>query len=67
MWEAETGQEELNIRYGDALSAADHHLIAKQAVKDIADQKGHAASFMAKWHHAKVGSAAHIHQSLMKP
>ncbi|MEM6637299.1 MAG: glutamine synthetase family protein [Pseudomonadota bacterium] len=64
--EAETGQEELNIRYGDALLAADHHTLAKQAVKEIADAHGHAASFMAKWHHDRVGSAAHIHQSLFR-
>ncbi|MEL7114699.1 MAG: glutamine synthetase family protein [Pseudomonadota bacterium] len=64
--EAETGQEELNIRYADALLAADHHTLAKQAVKEIANSHGHAASFMAKWNHAKVGSAAHIHQSLFK-
>ena len=64
--EAETGQEELNIRYADAMLCADHHIIAKQAVKEIADAHGHAASFMSKWHHKKVGSAAHIHQSLMK-
>jgi len=63
--EAETGQEELNIRYADALLCADHHTLAKQAVKEIADQKGHAATFLPKWHHDKVGSAAHIHQSLM--
>jgi len=62
--EAETGQEELNIRYADAVLAADHHVIAKQAVKEIADSRGHAASFIAKWRHDKVGSAAHIHQSL---
>jgi glutamine synthetase len=62
--EAETGQEELNIRYADAVLAADHHTIAKQAVKEIATAKGHAASFMAKWRPDKVGSAAHIHQSL---
>ncbi len=64
--EAETGQEELNIRYGTGLEAADHHIIAKQAVKDIAHSQGHAASFMSKWHHSKVGSAAHIHQSMFK-
>lgn len=64
--EAETGQEELNIRYADGLLCADHHVIAKQAVKEIADAAGHAASFMAKWHHAKVGSSAHIHQSMFK-
>lgn len=64
--EAETGQEELNIRYADALLAADNHIIAKQAVKEIANQNGHAATFLPKWHHDKVGSAAHIHQSLFK-
>ena len=65
--EAETGQEELNIRYAEALLCADHHTLAKQAVKEIANQQGHAATFLPKWHHAKVGSAAHIHQSLMTP
>ncbi|WP_049641933.1 glutamine synthetase family protein [Candidatus Rhodobacter oscarellae] len=63
--EAETGQAELNIRYAEALLCADHHTLAKQAIKEIADQRGHAATFMPKWHHDKVGSAAHIHQSLM--
>jgi glutamine synthetase len=39
--------------------------MAKQAVKEIAMQHGHSASFLPKWHHDKVGSAARIHQSLM--
>ncbi|MGR3823649.1 MAG: glutamine synthetase family protein [Salipiger marinus] len=64
--EAETGQEELNIRYADALTCADYHTIAKHAIKEITHQKGHAATFMAKWRADKVGSAAHIHQSLFK-
>ena len=64
--EAETGQEELNIRYASALDCADHHTIAKQAVKEIAWAKGHAASFLPKWHHDKVGSSSHVHQSLWK-
>ena len=64
--EAEAGQAELNIRYADALLAADHHTVAKQAIKEIADQKGHAASFLPKYHHDRVGSAAHIHQSLFR-
>ena len=64
--EAETGQEELNIRYADALACADHHTIAKHAIKEIAWQQGHAASFLAKWHHDKVGSASHVHQSLWR-
>ena len=64
--EAETGQAELNIRYADALTACDHHVIAKQAVKEIADRAGHAASFLPKWRADKVGSAAHIHQCLTR-
>ncbi|MCR9158507.1 MAG: glutamine synthetase family protein [Rhodobacteraceae bacterium] len=64
--EAETGQEELNIRYADALACADNHTIAKHAVKEISQLHGHAASFLPKWHPAKVGSAAHVHQSLFK-
>jgi len=64
--EAETGQEELNIRYAEALLCADHHTIAKQAVKEIANQHGHAATFLPKWQRDKVGSAAHIHQSLFR-
>lgn len=64
--EAETGQEELNIRYADALACADNHTIAKHAVKEIAHMKGHAASFLPKWRADKVGSAAHVHQSLFK-
>ncbi|MGJ8602994.1 MAG: glutamine synthetase family protein [Marivita sp.] len=64
--EAETGQEELNIRYADGLACADNHTIAKHAVKEIAHMQGHAVTFMPKWHADKVGSAAHVHQSLFK-
>ena len=62
--EAETGQEEINIRYAAALDCADHHTIGKNAIKEIAWQQGHAATFLPKWHHDKVGSASHVHQSL---
>ncbi|WP_050527075.1 glutamine synthetase family protein [Pseudorhodobacter aquimaris] len=64
--EAETGQEELNIKYADAMKTAEYHSIAKHAVKEIAWQQGHAASFLPKWHHSKVGSSSHVHQSLWK-
>ena len=64
--EAETGQEELNIRYSAALDTADNHTIAKNAVKEIAWQHGHAVTFLPKWHHDKVGSSSHVHQSLWK-
>ncbi len=62
--EAEAGQEELNIRYAEALACADHHTIAKHAVKEIAWMNGHAATFLPKWDHRRVGSSSHIHQSL---
>ncbi len=64
--EAEAGQEELNIRYADAMATADHHTLAKHAVKEIAHQLGYAATFLSKWHHDRVGSATHVHQSLWK-
>ncbi|MGB8624233.1 MAG: glutamine synthetase family protein [Paracoccaceae bacterium] len=63
--EAEAGQEELNIRYAGALETADHHSIAKNAVKEIAWAKGRAVTFMSKYHHDRVGSSSHIHQSLL--
>lgn len=63
--EAETGQEELNIRHADALACADHHTIAKHAIKEIAWQQGHAVTFLPKWATGKVGSSSHVHQSLV--
>lgn len=62
--EAETGQEELNIRYDTAMSCADHHTIAKHATKEIAWQMGRSVTFLSKWDHKKVGSSSHVHQSL---
>jgi len=62
--EAETGQEELNIRYAPAMDCADYHTIAKNAVKEIAWANGRSASFLAKWRSDKVGSSTHIHQSI---
>jgi glutamine synthetase len=64
--EAEAGQEELNIKYADALACADHHTIAKHATKEIAWAAGHSATFLPKWHPSRVGSASHVHMSLWK-
>ena len=62
--EAEAGQEDLNIKYAEALATADHHTLSKHGIKEIAHQHGYAATFLPKWHHTRVGSAAHVHQSL---
>ena len=64
--EAEAGQEELNIKYAEALDTADFHTIAKHAIKEISWQQGHAVTFLPKWHHDRVGSSSHVHQSLWK-
>ena len=62
--EAEAGQEELNIRYSEAMDCAEFHTIAKHATKEIAWQHGRAATFLPKWDHNRVGSSSHVHQSL---
>jgi len=62
--EAEAGQEEINVRYADALRTGDNHAITKNACKEIAWSKGRALTFLAKWHHARAGSSCHVHQSL---
>ncbi len=58
------GQEEINVRYADALEMADRHVILKNAIKEIAWAHGRAVTFMAKWNYALAGSSAHIHASL---
>jgi glutamine synthetase len=58
------GQEEINVRYADALEMADRHVLLKNGVKEIAWAHGKCATFMAKWNYALAGSSAHIHLSL---
>ena len=58
------GQHELNIRYAPVLEMADRHLVLKQAVKEIADQLGCSATFMAKPDAEQAGSSSHLHLSL---
>ena len=60
------GQEEINVRYADALTMADRHVIIKNATKEIAWQQGKAVTFMAKWDFGLAGSSSHIHMSLAK-
>jgi glutamine synthetase len=58
------GQFELNIRYDDALKAADDAFIYKNGIKEIVAQHGLMASFMAKPRRDWAGSSCHVHQSL---
>ncbi len=50
------GQEEINVRYTDALSMADRHVILKNGIKEIALLNGKAVTFMAKWRYDLAGS-----------
>ncbi len=57
-------QYEINLRHGDALSAADRAFRLKTAVKDIAAQNGLVATFMGKPFNDQGGSGTHLHISL---
>jgi glutamine synthetase len=58
------GQEEINVRYADALEMADRHAILKNGIKEIAYGLGKAVTFMAKWDFSLAGSSSHVHASL---
>jgi glutamine synthetase len=61
------GQEEINVKYADALTMADRHVVLKNATKEIAWAAGKAVTFMAKWDYTLAGSSSHIHMSLADP
>ncbi|PLX37380.1 MAG: glutamine synthetase [Hyphomicrobiales bacterium] len=63
--EACAGQEEINVRYTDALTMGDRHAIIKNGCKEIAWSKGRSISFMAKWDDSFAGNSSHVHQSLV--
>ncbi|MCD2176499.1 glutamine synthetase family protein [Rhizobium sp. C1] len=62
--EASAGQEEINVKYDEAVVTADQHSIVKNGAKEIAWARGKAITFLAKWSNAAAGSSSHIHQSL---
>ena len=62
--EAGRGQWEVNLPHTDPLAAADHHLIFKLGVREIARQAGCSVSFMARPVPDDLGSSCHIHCSL---
>ncbi|HEY0279049.1 MAG TPA: glutamine synthetase family protein [Solirubrobacterales bacterium] len=58
------GQQEVNLRYADALEMADRHVLYKNGVKEMADLAGLTATFMAKPAIGEIGSSCHIHCSV---
>ena len=62
--EAGLGQQEINLRYSEALIQADRNVLYKHAAKEIAWGQDRSVTFMAKWDEKHTGSSAHIHVSL---
>jgi glutamine synthetase len=60
------GQHELNVRYADALTMADRHVVYKQCLKESADRIGASVTFMAKVATDQAGSSCHVHMSLWR-
>jgi glutamine synthetase len=58
------GQEEINVRYAEALDMADNHVIMKNGCKEIAHNMGKAITFMAKYNFGHAGNSSHIHNSI---
>src|SRR5499426_684252 len=58
------GQEEINLRYAEALEMADRTALYKHGAKEIAHQHGAAITFMAKYDMTAAGSSFHLHSSL---
>ena len=60
------GQFEINLKHrDDALLACDDAVYLKRAVKAVARQQGHQASFMAKPLAEQAGSGLHVHVSVL--
>ena len=64
--EAYKGQHEINLKYADALKAADQHLMFKHGMKEICIQNDKSVTFMAKPYAEWTGSSGHIHLSMME-
>jgi glutamine synthetase len=62
--EAAPSQQEIDLRFGDALAIADSLMTCRFVVKEIARQHGIHATFMPKPLYAQNGSGMHTHQSL---
>jgi len=58
------GQQEINVEYCEVLEQADRNVLTKHAAREIADAKGSAVTFMAKWDESLAGSSMHQHLSL---
>lgn len=64
--EGAPGQQEIDLRYADALTTADNIMTFRTVVKEVALQQGLYASFMPKPFAQYPGSGMHTHMSLFE-
>ncbi|ANC29925.1 type I glutamate--ammonia ligase [Isoptericola dokdonensis] len=64
--EAGPGQNEIDLRYADALATADNLMTFRTVVKEVALEQGVFASFMPKPLANQPGSGMHTHMSLFE-
>jgi glutamine synthetase len=64
--EVSPSQQEIDLKYADALTMADQVMTHRMTVKEIAYRHGYYATFMPKPVYGVNGSGMHTHQSLYK-
>jgi glutamine synthetase len=64
--ESGPGQQELNIRYTEAMRSADQQIIYRETVRGMANQHGLIGSFLPKIFEDKAGSGCHLNFSLWR-
>ena len=64
--EVAPGQQEIDLRYADALSTADNILTTRHVIKEVALSQGVYATFMPKPFTDQPGSGMHTHLSLFE-
>jgi glutamine synthetase len=64
--EGAPGQQEIDLRYADALSTADNIMTFRHVIKEVALEQGFYASFMPKPFTDHPGSGMHTHVSLFE-
>ncbi|TPW70855.1 glutamine synthetase family protein [Schumannella sp. 10F1B-5-1] len=64
--EAGPGQNEIDLRYADALTTADNIMTFRTVIKEVAIEQGCYATFMPKPFSGKPGSGMHTHVSLFE-
>lgn len=64
--ESGPGQQEISIRYTDALAAADRQIAFRETVHAVAHRHGFKASFLPKIFADQAGNGCHLHLSLWR-